>query len=149
MSTPPGGPPPYGSGSNDPNESPYNYGSSYPQGGQPPYGSQPGYGQYPPQGGGYGQPGMPGQNHPRAVTSMVLGIIGVVCCSLTAPFALFMGKKAVTEIDASGGRMGGRGQAQAGFILGIIGSVLLVLGILWFILAIALGSFSFEAGTTS
>lgn len=133
-------PPPPG-GANDPNQT---------------YGGQPGgYGQVPPPppppGGGYGQPGGgygPPQNHPRATTSLVLGILGVVCCSFAAPFAWAIGKKAVTEIDASGGRYGGRGQAQAGYILGIVGTVLLVLGLVFFIVAAITGGISFEAGTS-
>ena len=114
---------------------------------QPPYG-QGGYGQTPPPG-GYGQPGGygPTQTHPKATTSLVLGIVGIVCCSIVAPFAWVTGKKTVTEIDASGGRLEGRGQAQAGYILGIIGTVLLVLGVLFFILAAVTGGLSFEAGT--
>jgi hypothetical protein len=106
----------------------------------------------PPPGGGYGQPGGgygPPQNHPKATTSLVLGILGVICCSFVAPFAWSIGKKTVNEIDASGGRYEGRGQAQAGYILGIVGTVLLVLGILFFILAAVTGGISFEAGTTS
>ena len=67
-------------------------------------------------------------NHPRATLALVLGVVGVFC-GIAAPFALFIGRKAVTDIDASGGQMGGRGLAQAGFILGIIGTVLLVIGL--------------------
>jgi hypothetical protein len=69
-------------------------------------------------------------DHPKATTSLVLGILGVVLCQVLAPFAWAMGKKTVTEIDASRGRVGGRGAAQAGYVLGIVGSVLLVLSIL-------------------
>jgi len=112
--------------------------------------NQPGYGQAPPPG-GYGQApggyGAPSQTHPKATTSMILGIVGIVCCSFAAPFAWMMGKKTVTEIDASGGRLDGRGQAQAGYILGIVGTVLLILGVLFFILAAVTGGLSFEAGT--
>ena len=135
MSTPPGGQPPY-----DPN--------------QPGYGQQPpsydpgqgGYGQAaPPPMGGYAQP----ENHPKAMTALILGIVGIVCCSILAPFAWSIGKKAVNEIDASGGRYGGRGQAQAGYILGIVGTVLLILGILFFVLAAVTGGLSFSAGTGS
>jgi hypothetical protein len=43
------------------------------------------------------------------------------------------------EIDASGGRVGGRGQAQAGFILGIIGTALWVLGLLFYVGLFAFG----------
>ncbi|MPZ62792.1 MAG: DUF4190 domain-containing protein [Propionibacteriales bacterium] len=79
----------------------------------------------------YQEPGPvgPPQNHPRAIPALVLGIVGLFC-GIAAPFALFIGKKAMDEIDASGGQVGGRGPAQAGFILGIIGSILLVIGVL-------------------
>jgi hypothetical protein len=67
---------------------------------------------------------------------MILGIVGVVICGFTAPFALVIGRRAMNEIDASGGTLGGRGMAQAGFILGIVGSVFLVLGLLYVVVLI-------------
>ncbi len=124
------------------------YGQQPPGYGQPGYG-QPGYGQQPyapPPMGGYAQQG---QTHPRATLSMILGILGLVCCSVAAPFAWRIGAKAVSEIDASGGRLTGRGQAQAGKILGLIGTVLLALSVLLFVIAAATGNFTFEAGTSS
>jgi hypothetical protein len=114
-----------------------------PQGGygQQPYGQQP-YGQQP-----YGQPGygyqqQPQQDHPRATMSMILGILGLVICGVLAPFAWAMGRKTMNEIDASGGQLGGRGMAQAGFIMGIIGTVILALSILFFAIAIPAGIMS-------
>ena len=74
--------------------------------------------QYPPGGDPYGG-GQP-------------GIIGLVCCQFLSPVALFMGRSSMKSIDASQGRLGGRGRAQAGFVLGIIGSVLLVIGVILF-----------------
>lgn len=90
-----------------------------------------------PSGYGYGPP-MPVRppDHPRASTAMVLGIVSVaggMLCYLPffiAPFAWVMGGKAVREIDASQGKLGGRGMAQAGYILGIIGSILLGIALL-------------------
>ncbi|MEV6277334.1 DUF4190 domain-containing protein [Nocardia sp. NPDC051832] len=108
--------------------------------GQQPYGQQP-YGQQPygaaPYGSPYGQ-----QEHPQSTLVLILGILGVTLCGLCAPFAWFMGKKAMDEIDASGGAMGGRGKAQAGFILGIIGSALIALSLVFVIIAILAGAFS-------
>jgi hypothetical protein len=98
----------------------------------PPYG-QPGYGAPPPY--GYLQP----PDHPRATTAMILGIVSLVCCQLTGPFAWVIGGRAVREIDASGGRLGGRGQAMAGKVLGIIGTVLLVLAVLCIVVLVAVG----------
>jgi hypothetical protein len=98
------------------------------QGQQQPYAYPP---QYP--------PGYPAQapiqyapDHPKATTSLVIGILGVVLCQIIAPFAWSMGKKTLDEIDASQGRLGGRGAAQAGYVLGIVGTVLLALGVLLF-----------------
>ena len=88
---------------------------------------------YPPQS-GYYAPGAPvpyAPDHPNATTALVLGIVGmVVCGGLLSPFAWVIGRKAVREIDASQGALGGRGSAQAGYILGVIGSVMLVLAVL-------------------
>ncbi|CAN5500579.1 hypothetical protein BH10ACT10_BH10ACT10_29440 [soil metagenome] len=104
---------------------------------QQPYQQQPppGYGQPPyQQPMPYGQP--PGYQvrlapeHPQATTSLVLGIIGLVVCSVVAPFAWRLGKRTLDEIDASQGQVGGRGAAQAGYVLGIIGTVVLGLALL-------------------
>ena len=121
-----------------------------PQGRQPGYWEQQG-GQQPQQG-GYGQqggqqpypqappPGYPqGQvqyapDHPRATTTLVLGILGLVLCQVLAPFAWVMGRRTLNEIEASQGRIGGRGAAQAGYVLGIVGTVLLVLGVIFLVL---------------
>ncbi len=92
-----------------------------------------------------GYPPMPVRvpDHPQAVTALVLGILGLVLCGgLTSPFAWWLGRKAMREIDASGGAMGGRGQAQAGFILGIIGTALLAVGVLIVVVAVLGALFS-------
>lgn len=98
---------------------------SYPPGDQPPTGY------------GYGPP-MPVRppDHPKATTAMVLGIVAVgggMICYLPfflAPFAWVMGGKAMREIDAAQGKLSGRGMAQAGYVLGIIGSVMLGIALL-------------------
>lgn len=72
----------------------------------------------------------PPQDHPQATLAMILGILSLVMCGLLGPFAWVIGGRAVKEIDASGGRIQGRGQAQAGRILGIIATALLALGLL-------------------
>jgi uncharacterized membrane protein YjgN (DUF898 family) len=93
--------------------------------GQPPYGNYPPnqYGAPPPY--GFGVP-----DHPQATLVLILGIVGIVACGLAAPFAWVMGNRVVAEIDASNGQLGGRSQAQAGRICGIIGTVLIGLGLL-------------------
>lgn len=73
----------------------------------------------------------PPASHPQAILVLILGILGLVVCGLCAPFAWVMGNRVVAEIDQSGGRLGGRSEANAGRICGIIGSVLLIVGILF------------------
>ncbi len=123
---------------------------------QPTYPQQPGYQQpgYPPQPGYPQQPGYPGyppgygvaaQNEGMAVASMVIGIVSfVLACGygiglLGSPVALVMGRISMKRIDQSGGQLGGRGMAQAGFILGIIGTVLLVLALIGLVVVIVIG----------
>lgn len=78
-------------------------------------------------------------NHPRAVTILVLGILGLVCCGVLGIVAWVMGNTALREIDASGGRIGGRGMVQAGRICGIVATALMILGILFFVVTFAVG----------
>jgi len=136
MSYPP--PPPTGpddSGSTPPPPPPPSYGSP-----PPPYGGQPPA--YPPGGGyagGYGA-AVPANNQ-KALWAMILGILGIVCCPIASIVALVLGIQSKKEIEASGGAQGGIGQAQAGFILGIIGCALWALGIVAYA-GLAVTSFS-------
>jgi len=147
MSTPDGPPPPYDPyGQGGQNQGGQNEGRNqgqqpdqgpviYPPPGTQPGGGQPGQGWGTAPQGGYAPPPQDPyahlrRDHPKATTSLVLGIVGLVLCGIAAPFAWSYGKKAMNEIDASQGILGGRGQAQAGYILGIIGTVLLVIGLL-------------------
>lgn len=99
---------------------------------------------YPQEPGAYYQPP---QDHPRAMLSLILGILGLVICGLCAPFAWRIGKGAMNDIDASGGRLGGRGTAQAGYILGLIGTILLIIGVVVLLVVIVTGSFAAFMGT--
>ncbi len=134
-------PPPPGS-EPDPNQPPAGQpGYGQPGYGQPGYG-QPGYGQVP-----YGQPpqhgqppsyppvppGAPGgygqqKTSPLAITSLVLGIIGIPCCSLfvlgiAAVVTGFLGRKQIAE---SNGLLKGEGMALTGLALGVLSIVLAV-----------------------
>ncbi|MFR9750584.1 DUF4190 domain-containing protein [Nocardia sp. 004] len=97
----------------------------------PPPPSSYGYSAY----GGYGPP----QDHPQATTILILGILGLVLCQVLGPFAWVMGKRTLTEIDASGGAIGGRGVVQAGYICGIIATVLLGLVLVPFVVLLMVG----------
>jgi hypothetical protein len=122
-----------------PTPPPYAQQPQYPQ--QPGF-QQPGYGVpgYPPAGYGFSPP-----NEGMAVASMVIGIVAfVLSCGygiglIGSPVALIMGRVSMKRIDQSGGQLGGRGMAQAGFILGIIGTVLLVLGLIALAVIIIVG----------
>lgn len=116
------------------------------------------YGQAP----AYGAPAYAVPDDKGATTAMVLGIVGLaggMLCGvgfLASPFALFLGLASKRRIDASGGRLGGRGNAQAGFVMGILGTILLVLAILALIALIVLlaigisqDSSSFSTGTNA
>ena len=60
----------------------------------------------------------------------MLGILSIPCCGLfTGIPAIILGRGALREIDAAPGQFGGRGQVNAGYICGIVGTVLSVLGI--------------------
>jgi len=72
--------------------------------------------------------GAPPANHKRAVLILVLGILSIPCCGLfTGIPAIIMGRRALGEIDGSGGTVGGRSLVLAGYICGIVGTALSVL----------------------
>jgi hypothetical protein len=105
--------------------------------GPPPWQPPPPYGQQPQ---GYPVPVAPGTSG-KATAALILGIFGVAVCPLVLSVpAIIVGQSAKKEIDASQGRLGGRGQAQAGFILGIVGTVLAGLAALFVVAVFALGS---------
>ena len=130
----PGQPGPGQPGPGQPGQEQPGYWQQQAQGQQPPY--PPPHG-YPAHGQVHYAP-----DHPKATTSLVLGILGVVLCQVIAPFAWSMGKRTLNEIDASQGRLGGRGAAQAGYVLGIVGTVLLGLSLV-FILIYVVGMVAF------
>lgn len=68
----------------------------------------------------------------RGTTILVLGILGLVVCAICGIFAWVMGNEDMAKIRA--GRMDpeGEGMTQAGRIMGIIASVLLIIGVLIF-----------------
>ncbi len=72
------------------------------------------------------------QEDSQATTVLVLGILGLVLCQILGPFAWVMGNKELAAIDAGQRAPENRGTAQAGKILGIIATVLLIVGIAFF-----------------
>jgi len=84
----------------------------------------------------------------QATTILVLGILGIVICGILAPFAWNMGNKELAAIDAGRRTPENRGTANAGRILGIIGTVLLGISIVVLVL-LAVGAFTLSIVETS
>lgn len=141
MSTPE--PPPYPSGDNEgePPANPTGYPPPPPGYPPPAPGAVPQYGATPQ----YGAPTAP-PGSSKATTSLVTGIIGILCCGLLGIVAIVTGKQATTEAAAVGYPQ--PGNAKAGIILGWIAIGLMIVGLVVWILLIALGvAGSFETTT--
>jgi hypothetical protein len=85
----------------------------------------------PPQYGGqspYGQ--QPQGTNQKAIWALVTGIVGLLCCGPVGIAAIIMGRQAQAEIAQTGQQ--GAGMAKAGFILGIIALVFLVINLILF-----------------
>ena len=94
-------------------------------------------------------------DHPQATLALVLGLVGLVgaavFCGVTlvvSPFAWAIGSSALKEIRASQGRTGGESNARTGMILGIIGTVLLILVVVFIAFAIVMALVSDSSTTT-
>ena len=86
----------------------------------------------PPNYGHWGPP--PPQSSGNATAALVLGICGIFVCPIVCSIlAIVFAGKAYAEIDYSGGRIGGRGMAQAGKILGWVGLALWGLALLVYV----------------
>ena len=65
-------------------------------------------------------PGVAPKTSAMAVTSLVLGILGMFTCGITALFGLILGIIAMVKVKNSGGRLGGNGLALAGVIVSAV-----------------------------
>jgi hypothetical protein len=101
------------------------------------------YGTPPPTDGPYGQQppygGQPAPTHGSATTALVLGILSLVICGPLGIPAYIIGRRAEREVLASQGSLSGAGLAKAGWIMGLIAMILMVLGILLLIGLLAVG----------
>lgn len=69
---------------------------------------------------------MPQENNKKALWSMILGIVSLLCCGIvTGVIAIVLAQIARGEIKQTG--QGGSGMATAGFWLGIVGTAWSVL----------------------
>lgn len=104
----------------------------------PPPPPEPGYGQP----AGYGA--APVGTNKKAIWSLVLGILGLLCCGfLTGIPAIILARSAKKEMAVSG--QGGGGLATAGFVLGCIA---VAFGVIFVLLALT-GNVNFSASTST
>lgn len=85
--------------------------------------------------------------HPKSTTILILGILGVVLCSVCAPFAWVMGNSAKREVEA--GMYAPSASLTWGRILGIVGTVFMVFGFLLLILFLILGVIGSSSSTAT
>jgi hypothetical protein len=109
--------------------------------GQPGYG-QPGYGQQ-----GYGYAAAP-QTEGTATAALVIAIVGFVTClwPVAGIVALVLANSATKRIEESGGRLGGLEQARWARIIAIVELVLTAVGVVGFIILLAIGASSTSTG---
>ena len=92
------------------------------------------------------QPPGPTVEHPQAVLAFVLGLLSVLGLLITGPFGWYVGRRVVREIDQDPRQFSNRGLAMTGMVLGIIGTVFLILVIalvvIGIVLAVTLGASS-------
>jgi len=84
--------------------------------------------------------------HPNAVLSMVLGIVGLLFFQLLCPVAWYLAAKGKRDMASFPGRWRPSGSLTAGMVLGIIGTVFLALGAV-FLLVMFIGIFAMAAGS--
>ncbi len=93
---------------------------------------------------GYGYQGPASQS---STTALVFGLLGVLLCGIFAPFAWSIGGKARREAQAKG--MEPDGTATAGYILGIIGTILLIFSIIGILIWVVLVAGVASSGMSS
>jgi hypothetical protein len=80
--------------------------------------------------------------------AVVAGLIGILFGLFTGiaglvlgPVAYFLGKSAVSRIDSSEGKLGGRGTAMAGWVMGAVAAAIGAgVTLVWFIFILILAS---------
>jgi hypothetical protein len=118
---------------NDPRQPPYGYGPQQQQQQWAPQQYPPNpYPYYPPPVVPYETP----QNDSEATTIFVLGIVGVTACGLCAPIAWAKGASYRKTCLVLG--QPPNGLATAGWIMGIIGTILIGISLAFMVLAIAI-----------
>ena len=135
---PPNPPPP----SAQPGQPPPNY---YPPPGYPPPAWPPPPGGYYPPPGGYYPPQAPPVNATLILVFGILGIVFTFACGFGGVFGIvawIMGNSALQTLHQIGDPLNQRGTVNAGRICGIVGTILMALGVVFFVAMMALGFYS-------
>lgn len=82
----------------------------------------------------YAQQTVAGAAPHRGTLILVLGIISLVVCAPVGIFAWLMGRGDLNKMKVGAMDPSGKGLTQGGMICGIIATVLMVLGILFYVL---------------
>jgi len=83
----------------------------------------------------YGQPyPIVLRDHPQGTTILVLGILGLVTSGLFAPFAWYLGSRALRESRASGVAYANQQSIVIGRVLGMVMTILAIVAIIFFLL---------------
>ena len=70
----------------------------------------------------------------QALTALIVGILGIVsCCYLLSPVAWYIGSQEIKAIREGRSPAEGEVLANVGRILGIVGTVLMVLSVVWLV----------------
>jgi len=81
-------------------------------------------------------PAQQGPASSSSTTALVFGLLGILVCGIFAPLAWSIGGKARREAQAKGREPDGT--ATAGWVLGIIGTILLIISIVFILFAVVL-----------
>lgn len=66
----------------------------------------------------------------NAGIALAISILGFLTCQLLSPVGMTLGRNELSRIDSGLGDPGARGMAQAAYIIGIIGTAILVIAVL-------------------
>lgn len=71
----------------------------------------------------------------RATTALVFAIVGLVCCGgAVSPIGWYLGNQEMKAVDAGTSAVSNRGLAQIAVVLGIIGTVIFAMWMIWILL---------------
>ena len=79
------------------------------------------------------------QVNANGVLILVFGILSIVCCGILGPVAWIMGNQSLKMLDQPMVDQSERGIVNGGRICGIVGTVFMVLGIVYYVVVLGLG----------